>query len=272
MLLSGIVRASMTSEFVRDRRLSIGDVELEVFHQGAGAPMLILHGGDGLDPRARFLELLASRFEIIAPSHPGFGASPLPDRFDSVADLAYLYLDLLDMLDLREVVLVGFSLGGWIAAEIAVRCAHRLAKLVLVGAIGIKTGDRETREIPDIFALSADAVTKLMFHDPAKAGRDLPALSEDELRTIARNRESLALYTWEPCMHNPKLRYRLGRIRVPTMLIRGGSDGFVSEVYAEAYAALIPGACLETIPEAGQSPQLEKPEEFVRRVFAFAST
>src|SRR5438445_5677854 len=76
--------ASMASEFIADRRLIIGDVELEVFHQGGGVPMLILHGGDGLDHRARFLELLASQFEIIAPSHPGFGSSPLPDHFDGV--------------------------------------------------------------------------------------------------------------------------------------------------------------------------------------------
>src|SRR5438552_17950635 len=97
---------------ISDGRLSIGDVQLEVFHRGSGAPMLLLHGGAGLDHRAAFLELLARRFEVIAPSHPGFGRSALPDRFDSVDDLAYLYLDLLDELELPDVVLVGFSLGG----------------------------------------------------------------------------------------------------------------------------------------------------------------
>ncbi len=262
----------MTSKFNAEHRLIVGDVELEVLHRGTGAPMLVLHGGDGLDPRAKFLELLAGRFEVIAPSHPGFGSSPLPERFDSVADLAYLYLDLLEALDLRDVVLMGISLGGWVAAEIAARCTHRLAKLVLVGAVGIKTGERETREIPDIFALSPEAVAKLMFHDPAKAVLDFSAMSDDDLRIIARNRESHALYTWEPYMHNPKLRYRLGRIRLPTMLIRGASDGLVGQAYAETYAALIPGARLEVIPEAGHSPQIEQPEEFTRRIFAFAST
>jgi pimeloyl-ACP methyl ester carboxylesterase len=259
----------MTAKFTAANRLTIDDVDLEVFHRGEGTPMLILHGGDGLDRQAKFLELLSTRFEVIAPSHPGFGSSSLPDRFDTVEDLAYLYLDLLDRLDLSDVVLVGLSVGGWIAAEIAVRCAHRLAKLVLVGAVGIKTGDRETRELPDIFALSPDAVTQLMFHDPAKAARDVSTMSDDELLAIARNRESLALYTWEPYMHNPKLRYRLGRVRLPTMLLRGTSDGFVSDSYARAYAALIPGARLESIAEAGHLPQIEQPEEFVRRVFEF---
>ncbi|HKV56340.1 MAG TPA: alpha/beta hydrolase [Candidatus Binataceae bacterium] len=262
----------MTTRLIADGKLTIGDLELEVFHRGVGPPMLLLHGGSGLDHRAKFLELMAARFEVIAPSHPGFGRSPLPDRFDSVDDLAYLYLDLLDTLDLREVTLVGFSLGGWIAAELAVRCSHRLKRLVLVGPVGIKVSDRETRDLPDIFALSPDTVAKLTFHDPAQAVLDFSSMSDDELRIIARNRESLALYSWEPYMHNPKLRYRLGRIRIPALLIRGQSDGLISPAYAEAYAALIPGSRLETIAEAGHVPQIEQPEEFARRVIAFAST
>jgi pimeloyl-ACP methyl ester carboxylesterase len=255
----------------RQDRLIVGDVELELFHQGSGSPLLLLHGGDGLEHQASFLQLLAARFEVIAPSHPGFGRSSLPDRFDSIDDLAYLYLDLLDGLDLRDVVLVGVSLGGWVAAEIAVRCTHRLRKLVLAGPVGIKTGDRETRELPDLFGMSPDAVTELMFHDRAKAARDFSTMRDEDLRIIARNRESLALYSWEPYMHNPKLRYQLGRIHIPTMIIRGASDGFVSQTYAEGYAELIPQARLEVIRESGHSPQIEQPEEFVRRIVAFAS-
>jgi pimeloyl-ACP methyl ester carboxylesterase len=255
----------------RNGRLPIKDVELEVFHKGSGPPLLLLHGGNGLDHRAKFLELLAERFEVIAPSHPGFGRTPLPDRFDSVDDLAYLYLDLLDACDLRDVILMGFSLGGWIAAELAVRCAHRLSKLILVGPVGIKISDRETRDIPDIFATSPDDLVRLVFHDPKDGVVDFAALSDEELQIIARNRESLALYTWEPYMHNPRLRYHLDRIRIPTLMIRGASDGLVSQAYAQAYAAMIPGARLEVIDEAGHVPQIEQPEEFVRRVIDFAT-
>jgi len=254
---------------IADGWLTIDDVRLEVFHKGGGPPLLLLHGGGGLDHRAPFLEILANRYEVIAPSHPGFGRSSLPDRFDSVDDLAYLYLDLIDALDLRDVVLIGCSLGGWIAAEIAVRCAHRLSTLVLSGPVGIKVGDRETRDIPDIFALSPDEVAKLAYHDPAKAAVDYSGLSDEELRIIARNRESVALYTWEPYMHNPKLRHRLGRIHIPAMLIRGASDGIVSRAYLDAYAALIKDSRVEEIEAAGHSPELERPEEFVRRIGAF---
>ncbi len=251
-------------------RLKVADVELELFHKGSGCPLLILHGGGGLDYRSEYLDLLAAHFEVFAPSHPGFGHSPLPDRFQSVDDLAYLYLDLLEACDLKDAVMVGFSLGGWIAAELAVRCAHRLSKLVLVGAVGIKVSDRETRDIPDIFATAPDDVARLVFHDPARAAVDFGALTDEELTIIARNRESLALYTWEPYMHNPGLRYQLHRIHIPTLLIRGASDGLISQKYAEAYTALIPGARLEVIAAAGHLPQIEQPRKFADRVVSFA--
>jgi pimeloyl-ACP methyl ester carboxylesterase len=138
---------------IDDGKIAVRGLQLEVVHRGTGPLLLLLHGAGGIDPSAAFLELLARHFEVVAPSHPGFGNSPLPDLFDSVDDLAYVYLDLLEQFDLRDVTLAGFSLGGWIAAEVAVRCAHRLSRLILVGPVGIKAGDRETRDIPDIFAL-----------------------------------------------------------------------------------------------------------------------
>ncbi len=251
-------------------KLRVRDLELEAIHRGSGPPLLLLHGAGGLDPNGEFLALLARHFEVIAPSHPGFGHSPLPDLFDSVDDLAYVYLDLLEQYDLRDVVLMGFSLGGWIAAEVAVRCAHRLARLILAGPVGIKAGDRETRDIPDVFALPPDEVTRLLYHDPKRFAPDYSAMSDEQLRVIARNRESLALYAWEPYMHNPKLRYRLGRLRLPTLLIRGASDGLVSRQYLEAYRAAIPGARLEEVAAAGHVPQIEQPRALVERVLAFA--
>jgi len=255
---------------IADGRLLVGDVELEVFHQGAGHALLLLHGAEGLDHKAPFLRMLARDFEVIAPSHPGFGRSDLPGRFDSVDDLAYLYLDLIEQLEVRGLVLAGFSFGGWIAAEVAIRCAHRLDRLILVSPVGIKIGARETRDIPDIFALSPEQVHKLAFHTPVTGAADYSSLTDDELRIMVRNRETLALYTWEPYMHNPKLRYRLRRIRIPTLIMRGASDGIVSQAYAESYAALIPGARLEVIPAAAHFPQIEQPEALVKRLIEFA--
>ena len=103
-----------------------------------------LHGEEGLRPDDAFLDLLAEHGQVLAPSHPGFGHSPDIDGVDTIDDLSYLYLDLLAGRDLRDVVVIGASLGGWIAAEMAVKCTDRLAGLVLMAPMGIKVGDRET--------------------------------------------------------------------------------------------------------------------------------
>jgi pimeloyl-ACP methyl ester carboxylesterase len=253
--------------------LTIHGVRVEVVERGRGRPILWLHGEDGLDPEAPFLDRLAAHGRVIAPSHPGFGHSPDADSMDTVADLAYLYLDLLAQRDARDAVLIGASLGGWIAAEVAVKCTARLGKLVLVAPLGIKIGDRETRDIPDIWALEPDEVLRLQYADPARAAMDYTALSEDRVTVIARDREATALYAWEPYFHNPKLRQRLHRIDVPTLLLWGAEDRFVAAgSYGAAYRAAIPGALLQTIDDAGHFPHLERPEAFVERVAAFLAT
>ena len=245
-------------------------IGLRVVRRGAGPPLLLLHGGDGPQDQLPFFTRLTERFEVIAPIHPGFAGSVIPEHFDGLEDLVYLYLDLLDALALRDVVLLGFSMGGWVAVEIAVRNTSRLAKLILVDAVGIKPGDRETRDIADIFGLPAPDVTTLMFHDPS-GGPKPAAMTDEQLTVMASDRIAHAMYTWDPYMHNPKLKYRLHRIDVPTLLIWGESDRVVSVAYAKAYRELIPDVGLVVIPEAGHLPQLEQPDRFVDHVLSFAA-
>ena len=250
--------------------LTVHGVQLEVVDRGQGRPIVLLHGEDGLDPNAPFLDFLTASGRVIAPSHPAFGQSPEADGIDSVDDLAYLYLDLLAEQRLRDAVLVGFSLGGWIAAEMAVKCTGRVAKLVLVAPLGIKVGDRETRDIPDIYALPPAEVARLTYHDPSRATVDYTALPEDALTVISRNRQATALYAWEPYFHNPKLRQRLHRISIPTLLLWGASDRFVTPgYYGAAYRDAIPGSRLEIIERAGHFPHIEAPEALAKRVRAF---
>lgn len=256
------------STAVAPTTLDVAGVPLEVYDRGTGMPILMLHGAGGPRGNAPFMDLLEQHGRIVAPSHPGFGGSPLPDWINGVDDLAYLYLDLLDRLDWYDVTLIGMSMGGWTACEIATKSAHRLAKLILVDPVGIKVGDRETRDIPDIYALHPDEVTKLTYHDPAKAP-DYAAFSDEELLAVARNREAGVLYLWEPYMHNPQLRRRLHRITIPTLLLRGESDGLVSDAYARAYAASIPNCRYETIANAGHAPHMEAPQAFVDAVAHF---
>jgi len=260
----------MTNTVSRLDWLTVYGVQLEVVERGRGRSIVVLHGEDGLDPAAPFLDLLAAHGRVVAPSHPGFGHSPDAETIDTIDDLAYLYLDLLAGQDLREVSLIGFSLGGWIAAEMAVKSTDRLARLILVAPVGIKVGNRESRDIPDIFALPSQEVARLQYHDPTRAVVDYTVLSNDALTVLARDREATALYGWEPYFHNPKLRQRLHRINVPTLLLWGASDRFITHsYYGAAYRDAIPGARLEVIERAGHFPHREQPAAFVKRVRKF---
>jgi pimeloyl-ACP methyl ester carboxylesterase len=249
--------------------ISIRGIRIEVIERGEGPPVLFLHPGIGIEPGAPVLDRLATRMRVIAPTHPGFGGSEAPQWFDTVDDLAYFYLDLLDELDLRSVVIAGVSFGGWIAAEIAIKSTARFSHLILANAVGIKAGDRERRDIADIFALTEPDFLKIAYCDPAIGARDYKAMPEDEVRRAARNREAIARYAWSPYMHDPKLKRRLHRIRVPTLFLWGTHDRILSEDYGRAYCAAIAGARFEPIDHAGHFPHEEQPDEFAEKIFAF---
>ena len=247
----------------------IAGANIEILRRGKGRPVLFLHPHIGLHGSERFIELLAREVQVIAPSHPGFGHSELPKGMSTVDDMSYFYLDLIEHLDLRDLVVVGASFGGWIAAEIASKTCERLSRLVLIGAVGAKFGERDKSDLLDIFATPRSRWEELSFRDPSVWLRDYESLPEEELTAMARNREATALFAWNPYMYNPKLRSRLHRIRIPTLFLWGTSDRVVSEAYGRAYCAAIPGARFETIARAGHFPHLEQPEEFSRKIFAF---
>jgi pimeloyl-ACP methyl ester carboxylesterase len=250
-------------------RLTVRGIDLEVVWRGSGRTIVFLHGFQPLDPGAPFIELLSRSACVLAPSHPGFGTSARPDDFETVYDLVHLYRELLDGLPDVNVALVGASFGGWLAAEIAAACPHRLDRLVLVDALGIKLGDRETPDILDVFNTHPDAVRRLSWHDPERSAPDFDALSDAALSRHARNWEALCLYGWEPYMYNPRLKRWLGRIALPTLVLWGASDGVVRPAYGRAYAALIPGARFALIDAAGHHPELERPDALADRVLDF---
>ena len=252
--------------------VTVNGVAFEIVERGQGRPLLFLHPGHPsgrLDPKASVLELLSERARVIAPTHPGFGSSPAPRELTTVDDLAYLYLDLLDALDLRDVILVGVSLGGWIAAEMAVKSTERLGALVLANAVGIKPGDRETRDIADVYAITDKQLAELVWADPARMAPNPKMLPESDLVAMARSRESTGRYAWSPYMHDPKLMGRLHRINIPTLVLWGAADRVTKLDYGRAYAAAIPGAQFETIDGAGHFSHLEQPEAFARAVADF---
>jgi pimeloyl-ACP methyl ester carboxylesterase len=248
----------------------VDGVRIELLEVGEGRPVLFLHGVEGIEPDAPWLTALAAAgHRVIAPSHPGFGHSEHPHEFRSVDDLAYFYLELLEVLDLHDAVLIGSSFGGWLAAEIAVRSTARIAEVVFVDALGIKVGGPRDRSVTDVHALSQAQVAEVAFHDPAAGRRDYSALSDHELLGVARSREAFAYFGWRPYMHNPGLRRWLRRIRVPALVVWGESDGIVSLDYGRAFAAELPHGRFATIAEAGHYPYVEQPARFVELVTGF---
>jgi pimeloyl-ACP methyl ester carboxylesterase len=240
------------------------------YGKGRGKPLLFLHAENGIEPSLAAISVLAKSAHVIAPTHPGFGRSELPKGMRSVDDLSYFYLDLLDQLDLRDVVVVGVGFGAWIAAEIAVKSTARLSRLVMANAVGVKIGDRETRDIADIFAVTDPEYLAMVYCDPAVGRRDYKTLPDAEVLAAARAREATARFAWNPYFHNPRLKSRLHRIRIPTLFLWGAHDRMLSEAYGRAYCAMIPGARFETIERAGHFPQEEQPNVFTDKVLAFA--
>jgi pimeloyl-ACP methyl ester carboxylesterase len=249
--------------------IAIAGVELELFEDGDGPPLLFLHGAQGVVPEHPYVRLLAAHHRLVAPSHPGFGRSSLPDWIDAVDDIAYIHLELLDRLGLAQVDVIGCSIGGWIAAELATKSPASVRRLVLVGPVGVKTGPVDRLDIPDIFALPQSEMDRLLFHDPERMRLDPSRLTDEQLGIVVRNRETLTLLMWEPYMQNPKLRHRLHRVTAPTLFLRGESDGLVSAEYLAAYARLLPNARTDTIAAAGHAPHVEQPDAFAAKALAF---
>lgn len=237
-------------------------IDVDVVRKGSGQALLMLHGGGGPVAQHPVIDKLAGHFDVIAPTHPGFDGSQIPDHFDAIDDLVFLILDLLEVLDLRDVILVGFSMGGWIATELATMTTERLSKLLLVSSVGIKVGGREDRDIADIFAMSHEQFIDITYHDPSLAPQ-LTSLSNEQAEIMAANRIALGAYTWEPYMHNPKLVQRLHRIDIPTHFIWGASDGLVTVDYGRAFCSKIRNATMDVIEHAGHSPHIEQPERFL---------
>jgi pimeloyl-ACP methyl ester carboxylesterase len=245
-------------------------VTLELVERGQGRPILWLHGEDGLDPSAPFIDLLAAHGRVVAPSHPGFGHSPDANNIDSVDDLAYLYLDLLAERNLRDVIVIGSSLGGWIAAEIATVNAALFSRMVLVGAAGVRPDDGE---IWDYFVHSNREAFTRTFWDPPNAPEHARFYGdgftpEDEAQA-EWNREMAARLLWKPYMRSHTLPALLGGIATPTLVVWGREDAIIPLAAGERYAGAIRGAKLCVIDRCGHLPDMERPEAFVRAVREF---
>jgi pimeloyl-ACP methyl ester carboxylesterase len=246
----------------------IADCAVNVMRGGNGPPLLFLHGAGGAGVWLPFMAALSEQYDVIVPDHPGFGRSDTPEWLDQLSDLAYFYLDLIEALKLDRVHLIGHSLGGWIAAEIAIRSTRRLRTLTLIGAAGVHVNG-----VPkgDIFIWTPEERARNLFVDQRLAEQRLAQPMTEEQGDIAiKNELATADLAWAPRFHDPQLRKWLHRIDVPTLLVWGDSDKIFPKAYGEAYRGLIKGSRLEVLPACGHIPQVEKADMFVDLFKRFA--
>ena len=251
--------------------LDVRGTPVEAYIAGTGQTLLYLHAEQLFDQTRPHLERLSQKFRVVAPRHPGFGSNPIPDGFRSVDDLAYLYLDLLEHLDVTNALVAGASFGGWIAMEMAVRDTRRIARLVLVDTVGVKLSGREERDFADLFYLPDGEAFATLFADPARWAPRYTELDTGAVETIARERQAMAYYAWRPYMHNPGLKRWLHRIDRPTLVLWGEQDRFATPDYARRLAGLLPKAELQLIPGAGHYPHVEQSEKVASAIAAFAA-
>lgn len=247
---------------------SVGPVRLQMLSGGHGRPILFLHPGIGFRGAHALLGKLTALGHVIAPAHPGFEGSENQPGITCVDDVSYLYLDLLDELD-RPAIVVGASLGGWIALEMAVKSTARIAGLVLLDSVGVRFNSRDVPDFADIYALTSEEIGQRLYRDPARARIDYPNTPTAELEIIARNREAEARFCWSPYLHSPHLGARLHRVDVPTLVLWGEQDGLAPVAYGRKLAKALPRAILQTIDGAAHFPHVEQPGAVAAAVQGF---
>jgi pimeloyl-ACP methyl ester carboxylesterase len=247
-----------------DTHVEVDGCKTHLRRGGSGQPLLFLHGASGAPVVMPFMEKLAQRFDVLVPEHPGYGLSDEPEWLENIHDVAYFYLDFLEKLDLKNTLVVGSSMGGWIAMEMAVRDTSRIKSLVLVSPAGIAApGVRPA----DIFLMPPEEVVKNLFFDQKLAQARLAEPVTPEAIDIAlKNRHTTARLAWEPRLHDPFLPKWLHRIDVPVKIIWGREDRIIPVGFVKEYQRLLPKAQVHILENTGHLPHAEKADEFVELV------
>lgn len=236
----------------------VRDVTVRMRRAGSGPPLLFLHGANGLPLWLPVFDLLSKHFEVMVPEHPGFGASDNPPWMRNIGDLAMYYLDFIDALGHQPVHLVGQSLGGWAAAEVAVRNCTRLESLTLLAPAGIRIKGTLSG---DNFIWDPEEAIRNLYRDQSIADRILAMpMSEEDADLALTNRFAATKFGWEPRWFNPSLERWLHRVAVPTLIMWGQNDKLFPVDYAKRWGERIPGSRVEIVPDCGHVPAVEKPE------------
>ena len=252
--------------------VEVAGVSVELFSGGSGPPLLFLHGAGGNAGWQPWHQDLAQAYTVYVPSQPGFNGTARPDWVYTITDVCHFNQRLVAALGLEDYILMGSSMGGWVAAEMAAMCRYQLKALILVGAAGIKP---EQGEIAEIFMVSAQTRAGQRFYDLSQvpnAEQYQRDLTPEEQLVAHSNQEMASRLCWRPYLHNPSLPYYLPAVDTPTLLVWGRQDAIIPVECGELYRAALPQARLEVIDHCGHSPALEKPAEFLAAVNGFLAT
>jgi pimeloyl-ACP methyl ester carboxylesterase len=257
----------------RETSHTVRNVRVRLFTAGDGPPLVFLHGAGGTERWLPFFDLLAVRHTVMVPEHPGFGGSDNPTFIRTVGDVAMYYLDFFDDLAAsssgEKIHLVGHSLGGWVAAELASRnCAH-LTSLTLLAPAGVRVKGVLSG---DNFIWSPEETARNLVHDQAYADRAITATAAQTAEEADRalvNRYAAAKLAWEPRWFNPALERWLHRIKVPTLVLWGAEDRLLPVQYAEVWRREVPHAAVEIIPACGHLLHVEQADLVANQVLAF---
>jgi pimeloyl-ACP methyl ester carboxylesterase len=257
----------------KEEKVSVrnGMFNVTVRRGGSGDPLVFLHAAGGQAQWEPFLDLLSQKYDVIVPIHPGWPGSDGLEHLDDVIDMAVYYADFFDTMGLTSVHLMGSSLGGMFAAEVAALDRQYVRKLVLHSPAGMWLDDHQPL---DFFAAPQAEVMKALYVDPEKAMAAMPKVDPNDKDAVARATLDRAMglaatgkFVWP--IWDKGLKKRVHRINAPTLLIWGDKDGLNPPVYGPHWQKLIPGSKLVTIPGTAHVPMSEKPEEFVKAVTDF---
>lgn len=244
----------------RQSYIEVDGCRVNLRRGGSGEPLLFLHGASGAPVIMPFMEKLAERFDVLVPEHPGYGLSGEPEWLENIHDAAYFYLDFLKALDLRNVTLVGSSMGGWMAMEMAVRDTSRIKSLVLVSPAGVAAPGVQPA---DIFLMAPEDVVRNLFFDQRLAeARLAEPVTPESIDIALKNRHTTARLAWEPRLHDPFLPKWLHRIDVPVKIVWGREDRILPVKIADELKRLMPRAQMHLLDKVGHLPHAEKPELF----------
>ena len=264
-----------------EARIDTAAGKVQVYRGGpsGGERLVYLHSATGEGPGVPVLEQLADTFDVVVPMFPGFGESEGIDAIDDIEDAIFHLMDVFDQLSLAPAAVMGMSLGGWMAAELAMRYPSTVTQLVLVNPAGLYLEGHPVKEIfgrqpgelaEDLFADQSHPMAQMMHGVQAliDAKAEIPfEVMKPTLQSLA----ATAKVAWNPYLHDPKLRRLLYRITAPALIVHGAQDGLIDRAHAEAYAEGIRNSRLVDVEGAGHLLALEKPAELAALVIEFLS-